>query len=44
MDVSKNIKVMNGLVMTLEEDEICMCLAALRCAQFCRFLEVPSYR
>ena len=30
-------KVMNGLVMTLEEDEIFMCLAALLCKQFCRF-------
>jgi len=28
------IKVMNGLVMTLEEDEIFMCLAALLCEQF----------
>ena len=36
------MKVMNGLVMTLEEDEIFMCLAALLCEQFCRFAnEVP---
>ena len=26
------MKVMNGLVMTLEEDEIFICLAALLCA------------
>ena len=31
------MKVMNGLVMTLEEDEIFMYLAALLCKQFCRF-------
>ena len=31
------IKVMSGLMMTLEEDEIFMCLAALLCEQFCRF-------
>ena len=31
------MNVMNGLVMTLEEDEIFMCLAALLCEQFCRF-------
>ena len=31
------IKVMNGLVMTLEEDKIFLCLAALLCEQFCRF-------
>ena len=31
------IKVMNGLVMTLEEDEIFMCLAVLLCELFCRF-------
>ena len=31
------MKVTNGLVMTLEEDEIFMCLAALLCKQFCRF-------
>ena len=31
------IKVMNGLVMTLEEDKIFMCLAALLCEQFCQF-------
>ena len=31
------MKVMNGLVMTLEEDEIFMCLAVLLCEQFCRF-------
>ena len=31
------MKVMNGLVMTLKEDEIFMCLAILLCEQFCRF-------
>ena len=31
------MNVMNGLVMTLEEDEFFMCLAALLCEQFCRF-------
>ena len=31
------MKVMNGLVITLEEDEIFMCLAVLLCEQFCRF-------
>ena len=31
------MNVMNGLVRTLEEDEILMCLAALLCEQFCRF-------
>ena len=31
------MKIMNGLVMTLEEDEIFMCLAALLCEQCCRF-------
>ena len=31
------MKVMKGLVMTLEEDEIFMYLAALLCNQFCRF-------
>ena len=33
------MKIMNGLVMTLEEDKICfdMCLAALLCEQFCQF-------
>ena len=31
------MSVMNGLVMTLEEDEIFMCLAALLCEQFFRF-------
>ena len=31
------IKVMNGLVMTLEEDKRSLCLAALLCKQFCRF-------
>ena len=31
------MNVMNVLVMTLEEDEIFMCLAALLCEQFCRF-------
>ena len=29
--------VMNGLVITLDEDEIFMCLAVLLCEQFCRF-------
>ena len=29
------MKVMNGLVITLEEDEIFMCLAVLLCEQFC---------
>ena len=40
------MKVMNGLVMTLEEDVIFVSLAALSCEQFCRFaaMEVPSYR
>ena len=32
------MKVMNGLVITLEEDEIFMCLAVLLCEQFCRFV------
>ena len=31
------MKVLDGLVMTLEEDERCLCLAALLCEQFCRF-------
>ena len=31
------IKAMNGLVITLEEDEIFVCLAVLLCEQFCRF-------
>ena len=31
------MKVMNGLVITLEEDEIFMCLAVLLCEQFSRF-------
>ena len=31
------IMVMNGLVMTLEEDEIFLCLAVLLCEQLCRF-------
>ena len=32
------MKVMNGLVMTLEEDKrFFMCLAVLLCKQFCRF-------
>ena len=31
------MKVMNGLVMTLEEDEIFMCLAVLLCEQFYLF-------
>ena len=31
------MKVMNGLVMTLERQEIFMCLADLLCEQFCRF-------
>ena len=30
-------KVMNVLVITLEEDEIFICLAVLLCEQFCRF-------
>ena len=40
------MKVMNGLVMTLEEDEIFLRLAALLCEQFCQFAkeEVPTYR
>ena len=29
--------VMNGLVITLEEDKRFLCLAALLCEQFCRF-------
>ena len=33
MDVSNN-KVMNGLVMTLEEDRRCLCLAVPLCEQF----------
>ena len=32
------MKVMNGLVITLRKDEIFMCLAALLCEQFCRFV------
>ena len=32
------MRVMNGLVITLEEDEIFMCLAVLLCEQFCRFV------
>ena len=31
------MKVKNGLVITLVEDEIFMCLAVLLCEQFCRF-------
>ena len=31
------MKVMNGLVMTLEEDKRFLCLAALLCKQFCLF-------
>ena len=31
------MKVMNGLVITLEEDKIFMCLAVLLCEQLCRF-------
>ena len=31
------MNVMNGLVLTLEEDEIFLCLAALLCEQFSRF-------
>ena len=31
------MKVMNGLVITLDEDEIFVCLAVLLCKQFCRF-------
>ena len=34
---------MNGLVMTLEEGKICMCLAALLCEQFCRFANPTSW-
>ena len=30
-------KVMNGLVMTLEEDKRFLCLDVLLCEQFCRF-------
>ena len=30
------MKAMNVLVITLEEDEIFMCLAVLLCEQFCR--------
>ena len=38
------IKVMNGLVMTLEEDKIFLCLAALLCEQFADSrMEVPRY-
>ena len=32
------MRVMNGLVITLEEDEIFVCLAVLLCVQFCRFV------
>ena len=32
------MKVKNGLVITLVEDEIFMCLAVLLCEQFCRFV------
>ena len=32
------MKVINGLVITLEEDEIFMCLAVILCEQFCRFM------
>ena len=32
------MKVMNGLVMTLEENKIFMSLAALLCEQFCLFV------
>ena len=32
------MRVMNGLVITLEEDKIFMCLAVLLCEQFCRFM------
>ena len=32
------MRVMNGLVITLEEDEIFMCLAVLSCEQFRRFV------
>ena len=42
------MKVMNGLVMTLEEDKIFICLAVLLCEQFCQFvnelMKVQRYR
>ena len=42
------MKVMNGLVMTLKEDEIFMCLAVLLCHYVSNFadswMEVPRYR
>ena len=42
------MKVMNGLVMTLEEDESFICLAALLCEQFCQLvnevMKVQRYR
>ena len=39
------MKVMNGLVITLEKDEIFLCLAVLLYKQFCGFAnEVPRYR
>ena len=51
MDVSNllvevSMKVMNDLVMTLEEDEIFMCLAVLLCEQYLADsrMEVPRYR
>ena len=37
------IKVMNGLVMTLEEDEICTRLAALLCEQFRSILPIREW-
>ena len=39
------IKVMNGLVMTLEEHKRFLSLAALLCEQFCCFMHVvPRYQ
>ena len=39
------MKVMNGLGITLEEDEIFVCLAVLLCEQFADSrTEVPRYR
>ena len=36
------MKVMHGLVMSLEEDEIVICLAALLYEQFCQFTNEVS--
>ena len=36
------IKVMNGLVMTLKEDEIYMCLDALLCEQLIRCQDIDQ--